>query len=163
MNTTGSAFVIGGLSISRELCNNRQSSPTLISQALVPWKLTNNRVKKKPASGIGRACALAFARRGVSGLVVADVDLQAAESLAAECRAEAGSAGTADALGCAEATRVDVADERSVELAVSFARRVLGRVDYCVNSAGVRGRLVSCSVSFENRLFLRLFPYNTCC
>ncbi|EHA52502.1 putative secondary metabolism biosynthetic enzyme [Pyricularia oryzae] len=95
------------------------------------------------ASGIGRACALAFARRGVSGLVVADVDLQAAESLAAECRAEAGSAGTADALGCAEATRVDVADERSVELAVSFARRVLGRVDYCVNSAGIGVKLAN--------------------
>ncbi|KAI6356240.1 Short-chain dehydrogenase red2 [Pyricularia grisea] len=93
------------------------------------------------ASGIGRACALAFARRGVDGLVVADVDLQAAESLVAECRAEAKSAGTADALGCAEATRVDVADERSVELAVSFARRVLGRVDYCVNSAGIGVKL----------------------
>ncbi|KLU89213.1 hypothetical protein MAPG_08187 [Magnaporthiopsis poae ATCC 64411] len=93
------------------------------------------------ASGIGKACALAFTRQGVRGLVVADVDLRAAEAVVAECKAAAADSGAANSLVSAAATSVDVADEASVERAACFAQRELGRVDYCVNSAGIGVKL----------------------
>src|SRR5947208_4485029 len=74
-------------------------------------------------SGIGRATALAFARRGARVLAV-DIDWLAAERTAAE-------------FGSGAALQCDVADWEAVE---SLARRVHdehGPLDVLVNNAGV--------------------------
>ncbi|WP_415779468.1 SDR family oxidoreductase [Micrococcus luteus] len=76
------------------------------------------------ASGIGRLMALGAARRGASRVILWDLDLDAAEAVAAEVRALG-----AEAL----AERVDVTDTSAIESAVARA----GTVDVAVNNAGV--------------------------
>lgn len=78
-------------------------------------------------SGIGAAIARGYAIEGAQ-LIVADLDLAAAERVAAEIVARG---------GLARAHRVDVADEASVESLFVFADRVAGGTDVLVNAAGV--------------------------
>lgn len=85
------------------------------------------------ASGIGRACALAFARYGTAKMVIADIDMEAAGAVAAECRQAAPSRSGFSA----DAVSIDVRQEDSVNSALALAARTLGRIDYCVNAAGV--------------------------
>ncbi|HKH06137.1 MAG TPA: SDR family NAD(P)-dependent oxidoreductase [Acidimicrobiales bacterium] len=80
------------------------------------------------SSGIGRACAVRFARKGDRLLLAA----RAADGLAtaaAECR-EAGAAAV-------EAVPTDVMDEESVHALVMHATDVFGRLDVVVHSANV--------------------------
>ncbi|KAI1274050.1 NAD(P)-binding protein [Xylaria sp. FL0933] len=84
------------------------------------------------AGGIGKACALAFARLGARAIIVSDLDLDVAKGVADECRALS----TANGFR-AEGSRIDVADEGSVTTAKAHAVHVLGRIDYCVNTAGI--------------------------
>ncbi len=79
------------------------------------------------ASGIGRALAEAFATEG-SAVVVADLDIEEAERVAASIRAVGG-----DALAVA----VDVADAASVDALAAAAIARYGRVDVLCNNAGV--------------------------
>ncbi|RYP63554.1 hypothetical protein DL771_009216 [Monosporascus sp. 5C6A] len=83
-------------------------------------------------AGIGKACTLAFAKFGASAVVVADPDLEAAKAVATECMAisEIQTFRT-------KAIRLDVTSDESVTAAISDAVRHLGRIDCCVNSAGV--------------------------
>ncbi len=81
------------------------------------------------ASGIGRAAADLFARRG-AGVVVADRDGAAVEAAAGELRAAG-----ADARG----VRADVTDRDDVAAMVATALESFGRLDVAVNSAGVTG------------------------
>jgi len=79
-------------------------------------------------SGIGRGIALALAKAGASGVIVADVQSQNAEAVAAEVRA----------LGAKSAGfRCDVSRADSVEALADFAWKTLGRVDILCNNAGV--------------------------
>ena len=79
------------------------------------------------ASGIGRALAEAFAAAG-SAVVLADLDGDEAEAVAAGIRASGGEA---------EAVEVNVADAAAVDdLAASTVER-FGRVDVLCNNAGV--------------------------
>jgi NAD(P)-dependent dehydrogenase (short-subunit alcohol dehydrogenase family) len=79
-------------------------------------------------SGIGRGIALALAKAGASGVIVADVQSQSAEAVAAEVRA----------LGAKSAAfRCDVSRADSVEALADFAWQTLGRVDILCNNAGV--------------------------
>ena len=80
-------------------------------------------------SGIGRGIALVLAERG-AGLVVSDIDLAAAETVAGEVRS----------LGRrAVAIEADVTDRSSTGALASAAVREFGRVDILVNNAGVGG------------------------
>jgi NAD(P)-dependent dehydrogenase (short-subunit alcohol dehydrogenase family) len=81
-------------------------------------------------SGIGRGMCIVFARHGMR-VVVADVELDAAASVAAEIAA---------AGGRAHAVEVDVADRRSVESMAAVARDVFGPVHLLCNNAGVSHR-----------------------
>ncbi|MEX0800687.1 MAG: SDR family NAD(P)-dependent oxidoreductase [Dehalococcoidia bacterium] len=82
------------------------------------------------ASGIGRAIALGLAREGAS-VVVADVDAERAERVAAEV----------EALGAgALAQRVDVSDTQQVDAMVDAAVERFGRLDILVNNAGAYAR-----------------------
>lgn len=78
------------------------------------------------AVGFGRAFAREFCARGAS-VALADIDLDAAESTAAELR----STGSA-----AMAVRCDVADETEVEDAVGKVEAELGGIDILINNAG---------------------------
>ncbi|QSZ36201.1 hypothetical protein DSL72_007327 [Monilinia vaccinii-corymbosi] len=84
------------------------------------------------ASGIGRSCAIAFANAGASSLTVADINLDAALAVAKECQSV-----SSNPLFRAEGVRIDVTLEDSVKAAIHHAVSTFGRIDYCVNSAGV--------------------------
>ncbi|KAL2789396.1 3-oxoacyl-reductase [Aspergillus keveii] len=83
-------------------------------------------------SGIGKACALSYAAEGVRGVIIADLNLTAAEQTARETEAVA-----VNPEYKALALAVDVTDPSSVEKMVSTAVATFGRIDYLVNSAGV--------------------------
>jgi NAD(P)-dependent dehydrogenase (short-subunit alcohol dehydrogenase family) len=78
--------------------------------------------------GIGLGIAKCFARKGAS-IVIADLNLAAAEQAATDVK----SAGAAAAL----AVRCDVARRDEVEAMVNRAVDVFGRIDVLVNNAGI--------------------------
>lgn len=80
------------------------------------------------SSGIGRAAALAFARRG-SRVVAAARRQQALEEIVEECRRESGRE--------AIAVPTDVSDEAAVEELARKAAESFGRIDVWVNNAAV--------------------------
>ena len=77
------------------------------------------------SSGIGRATALAFARRGAR-LVLAARRLEALEEVAGACRSRG-----ADAV----AVSTDVTDPRAVERLATRAEEAFGRIDIWINNA----------------------------
>ncbi len=79
------------------------------------------------ASGIGRALAETFAREG-SSVVVADLEAETAEAVAAGIR---------DAGGDAIAVAVDVSDAAAVEQLAATTVERFGHVDVVCNNAGV--------------------------
>jgi 2-keto-3-deoxy-L-fuconate dehydrogenase len=94
----------------------------------------SNRLKGKravvtaAAAGIGRACAIAFAREGAT-VIGTDIDEKGLATLAKE--------------GAAETTRLDVRSTADVE---AFAKRV-GKIDVLLNAAGFvhHGTILDCS------------------
>lgn len=80
-------------------------------------------------SGLGRAIAVAFARRG-DMVIVADRDRASAEATALLIASEGGSA---------EALELDVTVPDAVEAAVTDTAGRHGALDYAVNNAGVEG------------------------
>ena len=80
------------------------------------------------AAGIGRACAIAFAREGAT-VIATDIDEKGIASLAKE--------------GIAETARLDVRSTADVD---AFAKRV-GKVDVLLNAAGFvhHGTILECS------------------
>lgn len=81
------------------------------------------------ASGIGAATVRRFARSGAS-VVVADIDMSAAERLVDTILAEGGSAAP---------VRCDVSHESEVEQMVRFTVETFGRLDHAFNNAGIIG------------------------
>lgn len=77
-------------------------------------------------NGIGRECALAYAREGAR-VVIGDVDFAGAQNVAAEC------GGTGLALQC------DAGNSASVQSAMAEAHRRFGRIDAIHNNAGIVG------------------------
>src|SRR5919197_3691133 len=77
------------------------------------------------ASGIGRALAWRFVEEGARGVVVADLDADGAERVAAEIGARA------IGVGC------DVTDEEQVVAAIAAARDAFGPVDLFCANAGI--------------------------
>ncbi len=80
------------------------------------------------ASGIGKEIALSFAREGAHA-VIADLDRQAADMVAAEIAAAGGSA-----LG----VRMDVTSEIEVEAGIETVAGRFGRIDVLVSNAGIQ-------------------------
>ncbi len=80
------------------------------------------------ACGIGRACCEGLAEVGAN-VVVADVDEQSAEKLAASLKKQFG--------GEHIATKTDVTDKSSIDAMVAAAHDAFGRIDILVNNAGI--------------------------
>ncbi|KAI1746914.1 NAD(P)-binding protein [Xylaria castorea] len=98
------------------------------------YHLAGNALVTGGGSGIGRAVCVAFARCGIQGLSVADINMQAAIDTVAECRSVATCAQSRH-----EPIQIDVALPDSVQNAVSVTVKALGRIDYCVHAAGITG------------------------
>jgi len=81
------------------------------------------------ASGIGRAVAMRFAQEGARAVVVADLDLAGAQSVA-------------DAIGTnALAVRSDVSQEADIQALVAATRERFSQVDIFISNAGILGRM----------------------
>jgi len=90
--------------------------------------------------GIGAAIALAFAREGAA-IVLAELDVEAAQRTAQEIEAACSASGVTGASGTggakALAVQTDVTQSASVQHAVREAERAFGAVDVLVNNAGI--------------------------
>ena len=91
-------------------------------------------------SGIGRAIAARLAAEG-SVVCVADRNMEPAERVASEIRAEGGGA---------EARFVDVSDQLAVQALAGWARERLGPVDVLVNNAAIANTLSLAELSQED-------------
>ncbi|KAI0151715.1 NAD(P)-binding protein [Xylariaceae sp. FL1272] len=94
--------------------------------------ISGNAIIFGAGGAIGRATAMAFAHAGARGLVVADIDLEAAKSTASDIRAEMKQPGFR-----VEAVHVDATSLESVEAAFTQMVDSFGRIDYCVTTVGI--------------------------
>lgn len=92
------------------------------------------------SSGIGRATAEAFAAKGASVVVAARRKAEL-ETLVTSIEAKGGKA---------SAIKTDVSIAKSVELMVTHAIDVFGRLDYAVNNAGIEGKFSGITDLDEN-------------
>ncbi|KAJ5952080.1 uncharacterized protein N7479_010493 [Penicillium vulpinum] len=83
-------------------------------------------------SGIGKAVALAYAMEGARGVVMADLNIEAALQTAKESESVA-----TNPIYKPLAVAVDVTDAESVDRMVAAAVEKFERIDYSVNSAGI--------------------------
>jgi NAD(P)-dependent dehydrogenase (short-subunit alcohol dehydrogenase family) len=81
------------------------------------------------SSGIGKATALTFARQGAS-VLIADLSAELGEQTAEEITQSGGKA---------HFVRTDVGQAGQVQKMVQEALEKFGRLDFCVNSAGIEG------------------------
>ncbi|KAF4955267.1 hypothetical protein FSARC_11899 [Fusarium sarcochroum] len=86
------------------------------------------------ASGIGRACAKAFAREGSSGIALVDLNQEALEVVKSEIEKELSSINKACRI---ETYPSDVTDENRINQVVEDVAQKFGRIDYVVNAAGI--------------------------
>jgi len=99
------------------------------------------------ASGIGRATALRFASEGAAGVVVADLNAEGLEPVAAATRGLA--------------VRCDVSREHDVRQLVSTAEARYGRVDVYFSNAGIvqRGGLEAPDADWERNLKIHVMAH----
>ncbi|KAK8071473.1 NAD(P)-binding protein [Apiospora hydei] len=105
--------------------------------------------------GIGRACAVLLAKEGASAIVVADIALEAAESTKTECQAAA-----TNPHFQVTAVRIDITQEESVRRVFRDMVSAFGRIDYCVNCAGIGADKASDIASLALAEFQRFFDLN---
>ncbi len=84
------------------------------------------------ASGIGKAIVTAFAKAGVAGVCLVDLNEEALAQVASESKTAASNPNYKTLH-----RKVDVTNQSELEAAVSEAKTFFGRIDYAVNSAGV--------------------------
>ena len=102
------------------------------------------------SSGIGRATALLFAARGAR-VAAAARRTDRLDSLVGEIT-EAG--------GEATAIATDVSDASDVEAMVAHAIDAFGRLDYCVNNAGIEGEEIAPVFEMSEALWSRVMDVN---
>ncbi|KAJ4395937.1 hypothetical protein N0V93_000153 [Gnomoniopsis smithogilvyi] len=84
-------------------------------------------------SGIGRACALAFAREGSAGVALVDLNTRGLE----ETKAQIERLGPGDKTRRVLVHTLSVADEDAVNTAIQSTVTEFGRLDYVVSAAGI--------------------------
>ena len=85
------------------------------------------------AHGIGQAAVLALAEAGANAIVVADIDEAGARETAARSRQSA-----TNPAYQVKAVALDVTQSDQVEAVLDKAASEFGRIDYLINSAGVK-------------------------
>ncbi len=90
-------------------------------------------------SGIGRSCAIEFAKAGAK-VIVADINAGGAETTVSEI-VKAG--------GTSLAFRTDVSDQESVRELVSFTLKNFGRIDALINNAAIQINKTVEDITFE--------------
>ncbi|CAO2647220.1 Nn.00g081420.m01.CDS01 [Neocucurbitaria sp. VM-36] len=89
------------------------------------------------ASGIGKACALAFAKEGCAGLALLDLNADALSSVRDEIQSIITKATDGKSTCRIETFPTDVTNEEQVTLNVQAVAKAFGRIDYVVNAAGI--------------------------
>ena len=90
------------------------------------------------ASGIGRACAKAFANEGCAGIALFDLNQEALVQVKTDLILAARQQNSARSSPLqVETYAVDISNEQEVTKAVNAAAQTLGRLDYVVNAAGI--------------------------
>ncbi|KAL7619835.1 hypothetical protein AAE478_010380 [Parahypoxylon ruwenzoriense] len=117
-------------------------------------ELTGNALVFGGASGICKAVCMALAKAGVQGLLVADINFEAATETAIAAKAYATNPGFR-----AESVEVDVSVQDSVERATEEMVQIFGRIDYCVNGAAIVG-LLSDIASSDLESFRKVIDIN---
>ncbi|KAH9988704.1 NAD(P)-binding protein [Xylariaceae sp. FL0662B] len=84
------------------------------------------------AGGIGKEVAFTFAEAGAKGILLADIDYEAAAKAAEDSKSLASNPDYRSL-----AVKVNVVDHGSVQAMVDLAVKEFARIDYCVNAAGV--------------------------
>ncbi|KAI8951138.1 NAD(P)-binding protein [Xylaria longipes] len=105
--------------------------------------------------GIGRACAILLAKEGASGIFIADLDVKAASGTLVECRAIA-----TNTEFKGKAVKVDITGEDSVRSLFSGMVQELGRIDYCINCAGIGVQETTDITSLSMAEFRRFLDIN---
>ncbi|KAF2177783.1 NAD(P)-binding protein [Zopfia rhizophila CBS 207.26] len=118
--------------------------------------ITGNGLIVGGGNGIGKACAILLAREGAAGVLIGDIDIDAANSVAAECQAVA-----TNNQFRAEGIRVDVTHEYSVRRMFKRMVELFERVDYCVNCAGIGAQQPADIASLTLTDFQRFQDVNT--
>ncbi|KAJ5373840.1 hypothetical protein N7517_005846 [Penicillium concentricum] len=88
------------------------------------------------ASGIGRACSLAFAAEGAAGVALFDLNQASLSAVKAEIEQQLSKQNISNKCQI-ETYVVNVADEDQVNRSISAAAKAFGRIDYVVNAAGI--------------------------
>ena len=101
------------------------------------------------ASGIGQETAYHFAREGAA-VVIADVDMDGAQSTAEQIESDGGQASV---------IQTNVADSESVQAMVQHTIETFGQLDYAVNNAGIEGVLVP-TPDYPEDMFRRVVDIN---
>ena len=87
------------------------------------------------ASGIGKACALTFARDGAAGIALLDLDQEALHAVKAEINDQQSKAALSQIRILVY--KLDVTSEEDVNEVVNEVAWEFGRLDYVVNAAGI--------------------------
>ncbi|KAH7304792.1 hypothetical protein B0I35DRAFT_400969 [Stachybotrys elegans] len=106
-------------------------------------------------NGICRATAIAFAKEGVKGLLVADLDLDAALRTAEECKAAAQNPDFV-----VKGIQLDVSLPEAVKDATSLMVETFGRIDYCVNGAGITSASPTHISKIDFKQFQKVYDVN---
>lgn len=85
-------------------------------------------------SGIGRACALAFAKEGSAGVAIVDVNEAGLQQTKAEIEAAVAASGKNPQI---IVKKMDVSNEDDVNSVIASVAASFGRLDYVANAAGV--------------------------
>ncbi|KAK5627659.1 hypothetical protein RRF57_003374 [Xylaria bambusicola] len=117
--------------------------------------ITGNAIIFGGGGGIGRATALAFTHAGAAGLLIADINLERAQSVANETTAASKQPGFH-----AEAVQVDVRLKDSVDSAFENMVQSFGRIDYCVTCAAVPSRTFKSTADADVSEFLNAQSVN---
>ncbi|KAF3390459.1 3-oxoacyl-[acyl-carrier-protein] reductase FabG [Penicillium rolfsii] len=88
------------------------------------------------ASGIGRACAKAFAKEAASGIALLDLSKASLETVKSEIEDLQRKLGQTKSCRI-ETYTTDVADEARVNEVIETVAQTFGRLDYVVNAAGI--------------------------
>ncbi|KAI0179228.1 NAD(P)-binding protein [Hypoxylon sp. FL1284] len=117
--------------------------------------ITGNALVFGAGGGIGRSTCLALATAGARGILIADVNLDAAKAVAKETEAVA-----TNPHFRVEAAHVDITLKKSVDSVLHHMVQSFGRIDYCVICAGIICKILREIADADIDEFMRIQQIN---